>query len=687
MLVALHHDAPDGLAVFDAEWRYVYLNANAARVGGLNPHETIGRALDATTPGVWETAFGRALQSARADGLAVELTAHRGPSGRAYDAHISRVGAYVAVRFRDVTARVASDDALRESEARYRTLIETAPDTIALHRDGRLLYVNSAGLHLLGVANAADVLGRPVWDVIAPGMREIAEQRVAALAAGESLDTTAEYVLQRRDGQSRLVEASSGQVTFDGAPAIRTVLRDVSDRRDLEVRLRHQAEHDPLTGLANRALFRTRVEHALARLERSAPRDTDRAAGDVAVLFIDLDDFKQVNDALGHAAGDALLVQVAERLLAATRGRDTVARFGGDEFAVLLEHLESPDDAGTVVSRVLEALDRAVPLHGRVVALAASVGVAHARAGENADEVMRNADLAMYRAKSGGKRRAAVYEPAMHRTVVERLDLASDLTRAAERDEFSVVYQPVIDLRSGRVVGVEALVRWQHPQRGTLAPSAFIPLAEETGSIGAIGQRVLALACAQLAVWRACAPPDLVPWLSVNVSGRQLETDTFFDDVAAVLRETQISPDQLTLEVTESTLMRRTAETAARAHALRALGVRLGIDDFGTGYSSLAQLQRLPIDVLKLDKSFVDGVATNAGDTEIARAILALGGALGLRTVAEGIETPAQYARLRELGCAFGQGFLFAPPVEAELLAELLWGADALPVFTARTSE
>ena len=681
MLISLQHDAPDGLAVFDAEWRYVYLNAMAAQFAGLDACTAIGEPLTASVPGVWDTAFGRALLAVGADGRAVEFSAHRGPSGRVYDAHISRVGAYVGVRFRDVSARVASEAAVRESEAHYRTLIETAPDTIALHRDGRLLYINPAGLRLLGVENVTDVVGRSVWEVLAPGVRESAEQRVAAVAAGEIVDATAEYVLRRRDGASRVVEASSVPVTYDGAPAIRTVLRDVSERRDLEIRLRHQAEHDPLTGLANRALFRSRVEHALARLDRCAPRDADRSAYDVAVLFIDLDDFKRVNDALGHAAGDALLVQVAERLLTATRGRDTVARLGGDEFAVLLEHLESPDDAGTVVTRVLEALDRDVPLAGRVVALSASVGVAHACVGESADEVLRNADLAMYRAKSSGKRRAAVYESAMHRTVVERLDLASDLTRAAERDEFGVVYQPVIDLRSGRVVGVEALVRWQHARRGAIAPAAFIALAEETGSIGAIGRRVLMRACAQLAAWRTVAPPESVPWLSVNVSGRQLETDAFLDDVAAALRESGIPPDQLTLEVTESTLMRRTAETAARAHALRALGVRLGIDDFGTGYSSLAQLQRLPIDVLKLDKSFVDGVATNAGDTEIARAILALGGALGLRTVAEGIETPAQYARLRELGCAYGQGYLFAPPVDAAMLAELVWGPDALPAF------
>jgi predicted signal transduction protein with EAL and GGDEF domain len=370
---------------------------------------------------------------------------------------------------------------------------------------------------------------------------------------------------------------------------------------------------------------------------------------------------------------------VAERLLGATRGGDTVARLGGDEFAVLLAGAAA-DDVAAVAGRVLAALSGTVPVAGRPVAVGTSVGVAHARPGDTAEELLRNADLAMYRAKHGGKGRVAGYEPSMHAAVVERLDLASELAGAASRGELVVRYQPLVDLTTRHVVGVEALARWRHPRHGILAPAAFIPLAEETGAIHGVGRAVLAAACAQTAAWRRAAGGRAVPHLHVNVSSRQLEHDGFAAEVGAVLAETGLPPGDLTLELTEGTLMRRTEDALARLHALKALGVRLAVDDFGTGYSSLAYLQRFPVDVLKLDKSFVDGIAVTPHDAEIARVVLALGDALGLRTVAEGVETPAQYARLRALGCGLGQGHLFAPAVDAAVVEELLWGEDPFPV-------
>ena len=684
LLAELHEDSPDGLSVFDGDWRYLYANAAAVRLAGLDYPACVGRRIDEGQPGLWATAFGRALRAARDGEGAAELRAYTAPSGRRYDLRVSPCAAGVAVRFRDVTAAAAADeararaaDALRESEARARTLVETAPHAIALHRDGQLFYVNPATLRLLGADAPERVLGRPVREFVAPSDHARLDERAAALAGGAPLVPGVAYALRPLDGVERYVEATSVPVVIDGRPAVQTLLHDVTERvaaerrlRASEEQLRHAATHDPLTGLGNRALFRERVEHALHRVDRGDP---------VAVLSLDLDDFKAVNDRLGHDAGDALLCAVAERLLHATRGGDTVARLGGDEFAVLLAGAAAAD-VGAVADRVLAALSGTVPVAGRPVAVGTSVGVAHAHPGDTAEELLRNADLAMYRAKHGGKGRVAIFEPAMHRAVVARLDLASELAGAAARGEVQACYQPIVDLATRRVVGVEALARWAHPRLGLLLPAAFIPLAEETGAIHAVGGAVLAQACAQVAAWRRAARGRAVPHLHVNVSSRQLEHDAFAAELAGVLAGSGLPAGELTLELTEGTLMRRTEDALARLHALKALGVRLAVDDFGTGYSSLAYLQRFPVDALKLDKSFVDGIAVTPHDAEIARVVLALGGALGLRTVAEGVETPAQYARLRALGCEYGQGQLFAPAVEAGVVEELLWGEDPFPV-------
>ena len=415
----------------------------------------------------------------------------------------------------------------------------------------------------------------------------------------------------------------------------------------------HQALHDSLTGLPNRALFLDRLNHALER---------GGAAGRVGVLFCDLDRFKTVNDSLGHAAGDELLVTVASRLNGCLRAGDTAARLGGDEFAVLLEDVRSEREAVAVAQRVIEALHPPFEIQAREVFVSASVGIVVG--GGRGEELLRNADVAMYRAKADGKGRHALFEPSMRAEVLERIELEADLQRAVARNELVVHYQPLVSLADGNLVAFEALVRWRHPTRGLLPPLSFVPLAEETDLIVDIGRWVLEQACVQTQRWGTS--------VSVNLSGKQLQQSDLVEVVARALARSGLAPERLWLEITETVLMHDTEATIERLRALKALGLRLAVDDFGTGYSSLRYLRRFPIDLLKMAKPFVDGLNASREGTALARTILELGHSLGLRTVAEGIEGAAELAQLRRLGCELGQGFLFAEPLSADDASALL---------------
>ena len=428
--------------------------------------------------------------------------------------------------------------------------------------------------------------------------------------------------------------------------------------------LAHQAFHDDLTGIANRALFADRLEHAMRRSARSGET--------LAVLFLDLDDFKRVNDSLGHAAGDHVLTVAAHRLQAQVRSIDTVARFGGDEFVVLLEDLANADEAVLAAERVLSALRSPVEVRGRRVGLRAAVGVAVATPGDTPDDVLRNADVAMYIAKDHGKDCIRVFEPNMHRAVLARLELEADIERAIELGQLVVHYQPVVDLRTCRVVGVEALVRWDHPARGRVLPGAFVPLAEQTGLVVPIDRWVLETACRQAGEWRE-RHPDMPPLgVSVNLSTRSLEQEDIVQVVARVLEDAAMDPALLTVEITESFVLQDREASVGRLAELRRLGVRLAIDDFGTGWSSLSYLKQLPVDILKIDRSFIDGLGRGDEDAALVRAIVKLGHSLHLRVVAEGIEREDQLEELRRLRCALGQGFHFSPALTAAAIEPFL---------------
>jgi diguanylate cyclase (GGDEF)-like protein len=435
----------------------------------------------------------------------------------------------------------------------------------------------------------------------------------------------------------------------------RVDIRTAAQKR-LEAELTHQAFHDSLTGLANRSLFKDRVEHALARLRRSRRP--------LAVFFLDLDRFKAINDSFGHAVGDGLLIAVSQRLANCLRDEDTVARLGGDEFAVLVENLAGEAEVRIVADRVQDAFRDPIVIDGRELVMAASIGIALSEAGtETADDLLRNADLAMYRAKAagGGSRQ---YIPEMHAGMIERLEMESGLRQALSREQLYLVYQPIVDLSTGRLSGAEALLRWQHPTRGLIPPDEFIPVAEASGMIVQIGEWVLRQACRDARRW------DEIPGggqlsVSVNLSGRQLQTNELTSLVPQALLEAGLAPGRLTLERTESVMIDRNDDTLALLHELRRLGVRLAIDDFGTGYSSLSYLHRFPIDIVKIDRSFVERLTGESDETSLVGSIIRIGQGLRVATVAEGIEDSTQLRALTRLGCDRGQGYHFAKPMSA----------------------
>jgi diguanylate cyclase (GGDEF)-like protein/PAS domain S-box-containing protein len=494
------------------------------------------------------------------------------------------------------------------------------------------------------------------WD---PGIRAAGVRSTLTVLIGDR-DTRygvlATYALDPRDYTA---------TDIDFVQSLANVLADALERQSTEDAIEYRALHDPLTGLPNRVLFLDRLEHALGRLRR-------QPGARAAVLFIDLDNFKLVNDSMGHQAGDELLAAVAARLKQAVRPSDTVARFGGDEFGLLLDELYSERGAIAMAERIAAVLARPFALGATEHFVTTSIGIALAEGGELAADLIRDADAAMYRAKERGRARYELYDEVMRSRAIARLRMENDLRRAIERDELHLAYQPVVTLRDESVVGVEALIRWAHPERGAIAPDDFIPIAEDSGLIERIGDWALETACRQAASWAASRPDAAPIAISVNLSPAQLSQRACAEHVERILHSTGFDPCRLSLEITESLLVSKSEAIGDVLRSLKALGVRLVLDDFGTGYSSLGYLTRLPLDALKIDQAFVRALGTVPADDAITQAIVAMAHALSLQVVAEGIETQAQAAELRRLGCDLAQGYYFSAPLTARQMSGLV---------------
>ena len=669
----------DALFVHDEEGRIADCNSEACRSLGYAREELLELSVGDIATDLLseeekrkkrgETLWERAVQGEPGEIVGFEENELRRKDGTTFPVEVG-VGAIeyngqhlIFASARDVTKRKRAEEALKESEERYRAVMQQSVEAIYLFDSDskRVVETNPAFEELIGYT-ATELCEMTIYDFVAHERDDI--DRNVRLHVVEERRFVGERRYRRKDGKFLEVEVSATLIPYRDGEAVCVVVRDVTERKALEEQLRHQAFHDPLTELPNRALFLDRLEHALAR--------ACREGASVAVLFIDLDDFKVVNDSLGHDAGNVVLVEVAERLRSCVRPGDTVARIFGDEFALLLEAPASVEDAHRVTRRIRDILQVSFDVKGREVFVSTSVGIATGDpARDRPDDLLRHADLAMFEAKSHGKGRYEVFVPSMSTRATERLDLERDLRRAVERDEFEVHYQPIIDLRTGEIVAFEALARWRHPERGLLAAADFIRLAEETGLIRPIGRLVLEEACRRAKEWGE-GRADGTPSMSVNLSASQFARQP--DMIPEVLTGTGLDPRRLQLEITERTVMHNAEFALGKLRRLKGLGVSFAIDDYGKGYSCLYYLKRMPVDSLKIDRAFITGLGENPDDTAIVSATIGLGHVLGLQVVAEGVESAEQLAELRKLGCDLAQGYHFAEPLSGEAAERLLAG-------------
>ncbi len=556
----------------------------------------------------------------------------------------------------------ATNVALRDSEERYRELVERSPDMVLVHTEGRIAFVNTQGARLMGHPSAADCVGLPISDLWQPNGSGVSAESLAELVRMGSLPTPSHVKLRRLDGSLVDVELSLAKLVYEGRPSVQCVVRDISERVRAQETIERMAYYDPLTDLPNRTLFNDRLASALAQAARR--NET------VAVIFVDLDDFKAINDALGHAIGDGVLKAVGARLRNLLRAEDTVARQSGDEFTVIAR-VADREDVCTVAEKILESIRGGFNVEGHELYVSASVGIAtYPQDGMHAPELVKNADAAMYSAKEWGFNGYRLYSPDMSESVADRLELQIGLSQAVDRGELQLHYQPQVDMRDGTLVGVEALLRWNHPTLGLLMPRSFLELAEQAGFMGDIGRWVLEEACTQAAEWHRQGRK--FGRIAVNLSPREFVQQDIVDNVASALARSGLPADMLELEITETIAMYNVEQILAILSLLRDTGVRVAIDDFGTGYSSMSYLKRFPVQTLKIAQTFMRDVHIDLQSAAIASMLIQLCRELGLDIVAEGVEHPSQLEFLREHGCYVIQGYIFSAPLPAAELEALL---------------
>ncbi len=664
---SLIENSSDGIALMSPDGTFIYAGPSTQRLIGYTEAELVGRnGFEFVHPDDLEVASlllaGIAGQAGAAAGGEFRVR-HVDGSWRWIDVITTNlidepgVGAIV-VNYRDVTERMKAEQALRESEEQFRSIQESALDAIiTMDADGVITSWNPQAETIFGWTHE-ETVGRSLAETLIPSQHREAHGRGIRqfIQTGEArvLNTRTEVAALHRTGREFPVELAVVPLYRGDTVSFCAFVRDISERKKAEETIRHLAYHDVLTGLPNRVLFEERLRIGLAQARRRREK--------VAVMFLDIDRFKLVNDTVGHTGGDQLLQEVARELSETIREGDTVARVGGDEFTFLLPGIERAEDATVAAERILRRVRQPRTVAGQEFRMTTSIGITvFPRDGNNAEVLMRNADTAMYRAKERGRDNYQMFTLAMKASLQEMLALENDLSHALERDELRVFYQPVMEIASGRIVGGEALLRWQHPQRGLVVPDEFIPLAEETGLIGPIGEWTLRMACKQAQAWR---DSQLGPSrISVNVSARQVEQPGLVRAVASALAEAGLPPHCLHLELTEGAVMRQLESVSFTLAELREMGVGISVDDFGTGYSSLGYLKRFPIDTIKIDRSFVRDVTTDQNDAAIVTTVIAMARGLNLRVIAEGVEIEAQLAFLRENECDEFQGFLLSPPV------------------------
>lgn len=570
---------------------------------------------------------------------------------------------------------------MEESEERFRSAFDYAAIGMALvSTDGRWLQVNRALCNIVGYTEE-EMLATDFQNLTHIDDVDMASRHIAKLLSDKVSSSPIEKRYIHKLGHTIWALLSASLVRDSKSGSLRLIfqIQDITDRKRAEEKLAHDAFHDALTNLPNRALFMDHLKLAIARVERH-PQQM------YALLFLDLDRFKVINDSLGHMVGDQLLVAIAKRLEHRLRPFDTIARLGGDEFTILLEEIKSTEEAIDLTERIQKGLMEPFKIGNHEIFASASIGIALSNIHyKKTDDVLRDADTAMYNAKSLGKARYALFDQSMHDRALQALQMETDLRRAVEREEFFVVYQPIVSLETARLIGFEALVRWQHPERGLISPVDFIPVAEETGYIIPIGQWVLEESCRQLHQWNELLPKGTPLTISVNLSGKQFAQNNLIGQITETLSRTGIDPHALKLEITESVVVENMETATDMLNQLRAIGIQLSIDDFGTGYSSLSYLHRLPIDTLKIDRSFITQMIKNNENAEIVRTIVSLAKNLSMSLIAEGVETTEQLEQLQQLGCDNGQGYLFSKPVTAEIATQLVNQIEQWQAFTTPT--